>query len=356
MRLTEFTIPSSVTKLGEECFSNCDNLKQVTFADIDQSQLSSIGKNCFNATAIETIVIPMQNIKNSGVGAFIFNNDYKLANVVFYGKSNITKKARYKNLLWNADFDDGETTKRVPAYFPIEHLSSYATLFKIEEPTSSSNSISAYRVTSAQYSTVSLPYTLKPASDCLGVAKFYEEKTDGGLNDNNTTITFSEPESMTQGKPYVFEQKSANDDGTFAPQSQFGITGFVAFALSNPTETAAESPVDGTYLKGSFDGMTHDNLNNGHSYLLQSGTFKLVGETDAWLDAYRAYLDLGENASAKSITIKFDDGETTGINGVKNEADSVKSDGRMYNLQGQRITAPARGQLYIMNGHKYIAQ
>ncbi|MCH5307164.1 MAG: hypothetical protein J1E37_03730, partial [Prevotella sp.] len=44
----------------------------------------------------------------------------------------------------------------------------------------------------------------------------------------------------------------------------------------------------------------------------------------------------------------------TGIANVT--ANKVQGDNKMYNLAGQRITEPAKGQIYIMNGKKYIAK
>ena len=46
------------------------------------------------------------------------------------------------------------------------------------------------------------------------------------------------------------------------------------------------------------------------------------------------------------------DGTSTGIANVT--ANKVQGDNKMYNLAGQRITEPAKGQIYIMNGKKYM--
>ena len=48
------------------------------------------------------------------------------------------------------------------------------------------------------------------------------------------------------------------------------------------------------------------------------------------------------------------EGTTTGIDSVVTET-AVKND-IMYNIAGQRISAPVSGQIYIMNGKKYIAK
>ena len=48
-------------------------------------------------------------------------------------------------------------------------------------------------------------------------------------------------------------------------------------------------------------------------------------------------------------------GEYNGINNVSKEESSVKNNVK-YNLAGQRVLTPSKGQIYIMNGKKYIAK
>lgn len=49
-------IPASVKEIGMNAFSNCKNLKSVTFAP--GSRLEKITAGCFYQTSIEKIVIP----------------------------------------------------------------------------------------------------------------------------------------------------------------------------------------------------------------------------------------------------------------------------------------------------------
>lgn len=73
------------------------------------------------------------------------------------------------------------------------------------------------------------------------------------------------------------------------------------------------------------------------------------------LGANKAYLALTEAQANGSKGFSLDElmNETDGINSVN--ANTI-NDGNIYNLAGQRITAPVRGQMYIMNGKKYIAK
>ena len=62
------------------------------------------------------------------------------------------------------------------------------------------------------------------------------------------------------------------------------------------------------------------------------------------------YLKFESTFCIQKITVK----DATGIAAVKT-AQKV-ADNQMYNLAGQRIAEPAKGQIYIMNGKKYMAK
>lgn len=66
------------------------------------------------------------------------------------------------------------------------------------------------------------------------------------------------------------------------------------------------------------------------------------------IPAGKAFLML-ENATARELSVVFAGETTTGIANVK----AAKEDGLYYNLNGQRVNAPAKG-LYIVNGKKVI--
>ena len=48
------------------------------------------------------------------------------------------------------------------------------------------------------------------------------------------------------------------------------------------------------------------------------------------------------------------DDETTGITSYEKENEN--DNGVIYNLNGQRVTSIQKGQVYIMNGKKYLAR
>jgi hypothetical protein len=85
--------------------------------------------------------------------------------------------------------------------------------------------------------------------------------------------------------------------------------------------------------------------------LLVSSTSGKIG-----LNWYYMFMRHFGDYSAAARVIWLSDGEATAIFGVKENAKVAAENGAMYNLQGVRISAPRKGQLYIMNGKKYIAK
>lgn len=65
--LEEIFIPKSVIRLGQSCFSQCFHLTKVDFEE--NSELESIGDNCFNSCAFRDIQIP-DSVKVIGIYAF----------------------------------------------------------------------------------------------------------------------------------------------------------------------------------------------------------------------------------------------------------------------------------------------
>ena len=105
---------------------------------------------------------------------------------------------------------------------------------------------------------------------------------------------------------------------------------------------------DGNYLKAAVNG--HVVENEGDAYILSSGKFVLSKAGS--IPVGKAYLDASDISSeARSLSLVFADDETTGIQSV----DKAANENVIYNLAGQRVTAPANG-LFIMNGKKIIVK
>lgn len=80
--------------------------------------------------------------------------------------------------------------------------------------------------------------------------------------------------------------------------------------------------------------------------VLQAGTYRVEATVDFNKDSAKAM-------SFDNFTLEGVVGNATAINNVTVQAENS---GVMYNIAGQRISTPVRGQIYIMNGKKYIAK
>ena len=89
-----------------------------------------------------------------------------------------------------------------------------------------------------------------------------------------------------------------------------------------------------------------------YNYILQQGQFNKAN--GGYLKANRAYLQTSYNvdAEARALEIVFDEGETTAISEVRGLKTEVR--GEFFNLNGQRVATPVKGNIYIVNGKKVM--
>jgi len=71
------------------------------------------------------------------------------------------------------------------------------------------------------------------------------------------------------------------------------------------------------------------------------------------VEAGREYLIIAGGQKNLNLSMITFEADASGISTITTSEQSVKN-GAMYNLAGQRISAPVSGQIYIMNGKKYI--
>ena len=118
----------------------------------------------------------------------------------------------------------------------------------------------------------------------------------------------------------------------------------------------------GYYFYSAIDGMDNASTAAANAYILQEdGKFHKVttDNPNVVIPPYRAYIKRNGSQGAKELSIIFD-GETTGIDGVTNDA----TDGPVYDLQGRRVADrlddAARHRLpagvYIVGGRKVIVK
>lgn len=97
------------------------------------------------------------------------------------------------------------------------------------------------------------------------------------------------------------------------------------------------------------------------NFMMKGGKFiKIADESyTVKMPAHRAYLPLLTSAisgsNAKEIMLYWDDEETTGVERMRNVENERMRNGNIYNLNGQKLSAPQKG-INIINGRKVIVK
>ena len=95
--------------------------------------------------------------------------------------------------------------------------------------------------------------------------------------------------------------------------------------------------------------------------MMKGGKFIKIQQDDesVKMPANRAYLPLLTSAisgsNAKEIMLYWDDEEATGIERMRNVENEIMRNGNIYNLNGQKLSAPQKG-INIINGRKVIVK
>jgi len=155
----------------------------------------------------------------------------------------------------------------------------------------------------------------------------------------NENLSFVTQSGITPNRPCLLYATKAGTSYEIEDRT------IVAAASAAPSYTSNNATMTGCYAAS----ITVDNGN----YVLAKDELHLV-DSSVSLKNTRAYITLteAEGAKARVITMSFDDSEATGIATIKNGTISIET-GTIYNLNGQRVTAPTKG-IYIVNGKKVL--
>ena len=307
-------------------FYDCSNLQSLDLSSFNTEMVETMRAMFSDCPKLQSLDLSNFNTEKVTDMSYMFNNCSKLQSLII-SKDFTTKSMKSDTYMFvkcparlytpMADYmarSDNKKiyTKIIKPFFPINAKAEYGTLCSPVGGTLGEGTF-------------------------YGFDKLYEVDAD---KTNDTKVVMKEVTEIEAGKPYVYRRNLTDKDP---------VANAIIFKID---ETAASVPQNPGMLKGTFVSM----IAPGGSYILQTdGMFHRVNDSNATLKvgAYRAYLDLGSLGSeAKTISMSFDDSETTGIREV-NTADS--SDTPIYDLTGRRIYKPQRGQIYIQNGKKRVA-
>lgn len=174
------------------------------------------------------------------------------------------------------------------------------------------------------YNTMCLPFWV--SKEDMKAANIATYKEIVNKEDNTSIVTFKKEDHVDANVPFIANYNEAIPEFTFTDK---GVVN---------TNNSLGSTFVGTYTPGSAEGKYG---------LTESNTFQ-KGGADATTKAFRAYLELSEGSEAKTLSLGFTDGETTGIESTAAFGNKAV---KVYSLQGNLIaTASSMSELHLSNG------
>lgn len=177
------------------------------------------------------------------------------------------------------------------------------------------------------FATTCLPYAVEVAEGQDNIKAYA-----GKLNDAKTELEMKEVAAVPANQGVILSGESASDDQV--------VLNVIASA------DAIDNDLLGTTSEISTEGILSLGRANG------TGSVGFFRSTNATLKANRAYLKV-DNETIQSLAMNFG-GTTTGItNVVKND---VAPNAPIYDLSGRRVFTTVKGNIYLQQGRKFIAQ
>lgn len=177
------------------------------------------------------------------------------------------------------------------------------------------------------FATTCLPYAVEVAEGQDNI-KAYAAK----LNDEKTELQMNAVTAVPANQGIILSGESASDDQV--------VLNVIASA------DAIDNDLLGTTSEISTEGILALGRANG------TGSVGFFRSTNGTLKANRAYLKV-DNETIQSLAMNFG-GTTTGItNAIKND---VAPNAPIYDLSGRRVFNTVKGNIYLQQGRKFIAQ
>lgn len=329
---------SNVSYLNSGAFGGCSALKRVHLND----KLTGIFTNAFyNCTSLKSIVVPFANMNLFKYDAF---DDPSNLKAVVVDATSLTSDQ--VEALSNFAYKNPNTTLYVTK-------DCYSKVFSKDTP--NVKAYTDYRRMARQYTdtdenkvvelkegygSVCLPDEISLA-DSYNLKGLYSLQTIKGRTDAYGLKAQAQAD-VKAGKPYVFAR--CNDDSS-DPDN------LVVFAVDNSKETVS-APVEDDMLVGTFEKIAAPT----GCYILQSDNQFHPVRSSRNVGAYRAYLKNYSLSAAKVSLFVIGEDTPTGITSATDGGDNtIDPTQPVYNLNGQRINKPQRGQIYIQNGKKCVA-
>ena len=177
------------------------------------------------------------------------------------------------------------------------------------------------------FATTCLPYAVEVAEGQDNIKAYA-----GKLNEEKTELQMNAVTAVPANQGIILSGESASDNQV--------VLNVIASA------DAIDNDLLGTTSEISTEGILALGRANG------TGSVGFFRSTNATLKANRAYLKV-DNETIQSLAMNFG-GTTTGItNAIKND---VAPNAPIYDLSGRRVFTTVKGNIYLQQGRKFIAQ
>ncbi len=369
--LTSVTIPISVTSIGWGAFWGCSGLTSVTIPN----SVKSIGMGAFDGCTGLTSVTIGSGVESIGLEAF--QNCPKLIDVYCHAE---------KVPDTSSDAFDGSypeyATLHVPdasveSYKKTEPWSGFRKIIPIQEDLTLidgeefDNNTEQHLATltytrtlpnmlwNPLYVPFKIPYeTLEENYEVayINTMHSYDNDDNGEIDEMAMEIVKIKAGTLKPNHPYLIKAK--NDDAKDMNIVQENATLYPA----KITTLDCSSVYTKFEITGTYQEMTSEEL-NGSLVISIDGAWKKLSSTST-LKPFRFYLTISsregspveiadEAMSRVRIRVMGEDDTETGIDETENG--KVKTENSVvFDLSGRRVSAPAKGGVYIINGKKVI--
>lgn len=315
------------------------------------------------------VKVDMQNIDSAAEPILTENN-----NALYYVKkgsnmAEIVSGALYNKSFWKINGYAPNIVWRESGYYYSPFMCAFANEgygvhgdFRIDEEWMMADFYVDREFTPNQWSTVCFPYSLDEELTSLIMETFDVEMYElSGFDADNQSLSFSEVKEIEANTPYVV--RFTGEDTSF-PLINNAIVESSAelhdIVVDNDARMVASFS---NYLISSDDVMTY------YAYDAVNGQFRKVG-SNVKVSPFRCYIAIptanvmskvqggstsnGTPSVFKALATKFNPGNfiSTGITDIDNTITSSVA----YNVAGQRIKVPAKGNIVIRGGKKYFVK
>ena len=374
--LTSVTIPNSVTSIGYGTFDSCSGLTSVTIPNSVTSIEDWVFDGC---SALTSVTIPNSV---TSIGVYAFSDCPELLDVYCYAENVPSTKSsafygsypEYVTLhVPYASINSYRTTEPWSAFGTITSISGtvtplpnitltdgeeYENNIEQEVGTLTYTRTLPNMLWNPLYVPFKIPYeTLEENYEVayINAMHSYDNDDNGEIDDMVMEIVKIKAGTLKPNHPYLIKARNAG-----------------AMEMSIVQENTTLYPAEITTLDcssvytkfeitGTYQEMTSEDL-NGSLVISTDGAWKKLSSTSI-LKPFRFYLtissregspvEIAEEAMSRvRIRVMGEDDNATGIDEVKTANDEQKSE--IYDLSGRRVSAPAKGGVYIVNGKKVI--